>query len=170
VGVTPSHRPCTKCGVDKPIEAFHKNASYHDGYTRQCKQCKGEYRREKYHADPQQERQVSAEWARANRERIAQRAKERRLEALRRYSSTPEPSCACCGEVMLAFLTFEHIGGGGGQHRRETGGGGFLSWLRTNGYPPGFEVLCMNCNLGRRVNGGICPHDELARQLLTIGA
>lgn len=56
------------------------------------------------------------------------------------------------------FLTFEHIGGGGGAHRRETGGGGFISWLRKNNYPPGFEVLCMNCNHGRRVNAGTCPH------------
>ncbi len=102
----------------------------------------------------------------ANRERINAAARARRIEALRRYSTTPEPSCACCGEDTLAFLTFEHIDGGGTQHRQSTGGGGFISWLRKHNYPPGFEVLCMNCNHGRRVNGGRCPHDDAVRLVL----
>lgn len=151
-------RSCTKCGVEKPLDAFHKNASYHDGYTRQCKACKGEYRRERYHANPAAEKAKADEWAAANRERINAAAARRRYEALCQYSTTPEPSCACCGESTLPFLTFEHINGGGREHRRKTGGGGFISWLRTNNYPEGFEVLCMNCNHGRRVNAGTCPH------------
>jgi hypothetical protein len=137
-----------------------------DGYERQCKSCRGEGRRALYHADPARERELQTIWAAANRDRINAAARARRLEALRHYSKTDEPSCACCGEGMLAFLTFEHIDGGGRQHRRQTGGGGFISWLRANGYPEGFEVLCMNCNHGRRVNGGVCPHDELVRQLV----
>ncbi|GHH57714.1 hypothetical protein [Lentzea cavernae] len=159
-------RPCTKCGVDKPLEAFRKNAAYRDGYTRQCIECIGARRRERYHAAPEREKQVADKWTAANRDRVNAKARERRVEALRVYSTTPDPSCACCGEGTLAFLTFEHIGGGGNQHRRQTGGGGFISWLRKHNYPPGFEVLCMNCNHGRRVNAGVCPHDELVRQLL----
>lgn len=32
-------------------------------------------------------------------------------------------------------------------------------WLKKNNYPPGFRVLCMNCNfsLGMR---GYCPHQK----------
>lgn len=66
--------------------------------------------------------------------------------------------CACCGELEKLFLTLEHIGGGGGKHRKKVGAGNIYRWLRTNNYPTGYEILCANCNQGRRVNNGVCPH------------
>lgn len=83
--------------------------------------------------------------------------KDQRLAALRAYGG-PEPACSCCGETIPQFLALDHVNGGGGQQRKELGGGGFWTWLRRNGYPPGFRVLCHNCNLGRQINGGTCPH------------
>lgn len=80
-----------------------------------------------------------------------------RLKALQAYGG-PEPACACCGESTLLFLAIDHVNGGGGKQHRELGGGGYYSWLRKNGYPAGFRVLCHNCNFGRQLNGGICPH------------
>lgn len=138
-------KTCRACKASKGYSEFHKARGGVGGVAGTCKNCRN---------------QKNAEWTSANRDRVNANASRRRLEALRHYSSTPEPSCACCGESTLAFMTFEHINGGGGQHRRETGGGGFVSWLRVNGYPEGFEVLCMNCNHGRRVNKGVCPHAE----------
>lgn len=82
-----------------------------------------------------------------------------RLEALRAYSDG-EPACTCCGEAILLFLALDHVNGGGHQHRQETGGGGFYTWLRKHNYPEGFRVLCHNCNFGRQLNGGTCPHQE----------
>lgn len=164
-------RTCTACGAEKPSDAFPaRHPAAGGGVERRCVDCRRSQRRERYRANPGQELAKADEWARANRERINAAAAARRVEALRRYSRTPEPSCACCGEETLAFLTFEHVDGGGTQHRRRTGGGGFISWLRTNGYPPGFEVLCMNCNHGRRVNGGRCPHDDAVRLVVLKGA
>lgn len=90
-----------------------------------------------------------------------------RLAALRAYSNR-DPFCSCCGEGVLQFLALDHIDGGGHRQRTETGGGGFYTWLKKNGYPPGFRVLCHNCNMGRQLNGGICPHDSLVRQLLEV--
>lgn len=148
-------KTCNACGESKPYAGFHAARGGIGGVTSTCKECRNI---------------KNAEWVASNRDRVNAAARARRLEALRHYSTTPEPSCGCCGEATVAFLTFEHTQGGGRAHRRETGGGGFISWLRVNGYPEGFEVLCMNCNHGRRVNGGICPHDELVRQLLTVGA
>lgn len=89
-----------------------------------------------------------------------------RLTVLQHYSAQV-PFCSCCGTSVAAFLALDHINGGGHQHRKETGGGGFWRWLRDNGYPPDFRVLCHNCNHGRELNGGICPHDELVRDVLT---
>ncbi len=36
---------CNKCGEEKPLEEFGKNRTRSDGYTRQCKKCRQEYRR-----------------------------------------------------------------------------------------------------------------------------
>jgi hypothetical protein len=48
----------------------------------------------------------------------------------------------------MAFLVVDHINGEGNKHRKAIGRTGlnFYRWLRTSGYPPGFRVLCHNCN------------------------
>jgi hypothetical protein len=59
------------------------------------------------------------------------------------------------------FLTIDHINGGGSQHRKKIGHGHFYLWLYNHGYPDGYQVLCMNCNFGRYMNYGVCPHKEI---------
>lgn len=68
--------------------------------------------------------------------------------------------CACCGESMFDFLTIDHIDNDGAAHRREIGASGTTTylWLIKNRFPKGFQVLCANCQLGKAINGGICPH------------
>ena len=69
--------------------------------------------------------------------------------------------CACCGESELDFLTIDHIYNDGNEHRKKFNigpGKETYRWLRRNDYPDGFQVLCFNCNLGKRINKGICPH------------
>jgi hypothetical protein len=66
--------------------------------------------------------------------------------------------CVCCGESERSFLCIDHINGGGYQHRKQIGTGSFYRWLRSNGFPSGFQVLCYNCNMGKLLNGGVCPH------------
>ena len=58
------------------------------------------------------------------------------------------PCCGCCQENDLNKLCIDHIQGGGKQHRRELGVGsnGFYLWLRKQGYPEGYQTLCLNCN------------------------
>lgn len=65
--------------------------------------------------------------------------------------------CVCCGETHLDFLTVDHIGGWGARHRKEIGAAALYPWLIKNGFPPGFRVLCMNCNFAMR-HGRRCPH------------
>lgn len=74
--------------------------------------------------------------------------------------------CQCCGEAEPRFLTIDHINGGGKQHCLEIGNGNrgvgsrrIYRWLIQQGYPPGYRILCFNCNAGRQLNGGICPHE-----------
>jgi hypothetical protein len=70
--------------------------------------------------------------------------------------------CACCGESTIEFLTLDHINGDGGALRRsgvENAGERLYRKLELAGYPPGYQVLCMNCNWARR-HDGICPHQR----------
>jgi hypothetical protein len=72
--------------------------------------------------------------------------------------------CGCCGEVDLRFLSLDHVNDDGGDHRRtiKKEGHSLYRYLIKKGFPsdPPLRVLCFNCNLGRRVNGGLCPHQE----------
>lgn len=70
--------------------------------------------------------------------------------------------CACCGETEPKFLCLDHVENDGARHRKEMGGGGdrILRWLKRNGFPRGFRVVCANCNQGKQLNGGVCPHQE----------
>jgi len=75
--------------------------------------------------------------------------------------------CVCCGEAHEEFLTIDHTNGNGAEHRRHIGTAThtLLLWLKRNGYPPGFRVLCMNCNFSAGVRG-YCPHEKESRMTL----
>lgn len=85
-----------------------------------------------------------------------------RLEAFLHYGG---PVCVCCGETELSFLAFDHINGNGAAHRRSVGAGGrMINWMKRNGYPKIFQVLCHNCNCAKHYLGE-CPHQtERTRQ------
>ena len=77
--------------------------------------------------------------------------------------------CVCCGETEELFLSFDHINEDGAEHRLSIGkrsnGIGFcdavslLRDLRKRGFPPVIQILCHNCNHGKHLNGGVCPHE-----------
>lgn len=70
--------------------------------------------------------------------------------------------CSCCGESIYEFLTVDHINNDGAEHRKVIGTGGtsMYYWLVHNNFPEGFQTLCWNCNCGKRMNTGICPHKK----------
>jgi hypothetical protein len=69
--------------------------------------------------------------------------------------------CNCCDETQPVFLTIDHVNNDGGGRKREKGGLQFYSKLRKLGYPQDeYQLLCFNCNTGRHLNGGVCPHQE----------
>ena len=86
-------------------------------------------------------------------------------EGLVAYSQDP-PKCTCCGESTLAFLTLDHVNNDGAEDRKKLLGhsraGNLISILRRNRYPnkDRYQVLCFNCNMGKSVNGGVCPHQQ----------
>jgi hypothetical protein len=124
-----------------------RNAYQRDYYAR------NKERFQKYYRDREctEERR---EYQRKHRKEYARRLKNQVLEA---YGSC----CVCCGETNPGFLSIDHVNGGGREHRRSVGGGVmlYLDIIR-RGFPAEFQIQCFNCNLGRNLNGGICPHVE----------
>jgi len=82
------------------------------------------------------------------------REKRTKLEVIAHYGG----KCACCGETIVEFLTMDHIYGGGRKHAKELKKTRFFMWVKRNNYPDSLQILCFNCNCGREINGGICPH------------
>lgn len=97
-------------------------------------------------------------YERRGRKRAQERRRENRLHVVDHYGGR----CECCGESEEAFLAVDHINGGGYQHRKSIGGGsdGLYSWLIRNNFPPGFQMLCHNCNFAESHRGG-CPHKRI---------
>src|SRR4029077_6437328 len=83
-----------------------------------------------------------------------------RLEVMAHYGG----KCACCGETYDPFLCIDHVNGGGNAHRRQNkilSGFQTYFWLRKNGYPKEFRVLCWNCNAARAYFGKVCDPKHL---------
>lgn len=162
---------CSKCGQTKDQEKWH---------GRQCTECILEYRRKwgedskemlkEYHRryckdHSAHKTDVATKWAKDH-------PKKRRENALAYYYRLQDAAinayggyrCACCGETEPLFLTLDHINNDGGKFRRESGflhhGAKFYKWLKDNGYPSGYQVLCSNCNHGKSRNNGVCPHQR----------
>jgi hypothetical protein len=67
--------------------------------------------------------------------------------------------CSCCGEEDPRFLTLDHINNDGNIHREKKNEQQIMYQAKREGWPKDkYQCLCFNCNLGRSVNGGVCPH------------
>jgi hypothetical protein len=73
--------------------------------------------------------------------------------------------CACCGETTKQFLTLDHVNNDGAEHRKFLTGSSrkgshatLYGWIVRENFPETIQVLCMNCNWGKRMNNGVCPH------------
>ena len=86
-----------------------------------------------------------------------------RLDVLTAYS-TGVLRCTCCGETEPQFLALDHIDGGGYAQKKllRRHGQAFYLWLKQQGYPEGYRVLCHNCNLAKGFYGE-CPHETKRR-------
>jgi len=114
----------------------------------------------KYYAKHREEKVAHVKKYRAEHvDEIRVRRKQRNILYRQKCLSAYGRKCACCGESQERFLTIDHVNGDGAAHRKSIGET-LYTWLGKHDYPEGFQVLCFNCNCGRQLNGGICPHKE----------
>lgn len=91
-------------------------------------------------------------------ERRLQGGRDSRRRLKERVFSHYGTFCQCCGESRLVFLALDHLQDNGAEERRQVGQAGqrFYLWLQRNNFPPGYQVLCHNCNYAKSHGG--CPH------------
>lgn len=86
---------CTKCGKEKPLSEFSKNARKRDGYQCACKECMAEYNRIHYLK---------------NKEIYNIKAANQSKECVEYMRSIKEQlKCSKCGENRWWMLDFHHI-------------------------------------------------------------
>jgi hypothetical protein len=151
-----TEKQCVTCGVTKPVPEFYANKQNQDGLGCYCKTCKREHDRRYRDKNRDRVRRQAREWRTANTDHANElrRGYERalRLQVVEAYGG----KCACCGESHIQFLTLDHINGGGSAHRKSIHGKVYAE-LRRNGFPPGYQILCWNCNAASGLYGK-CPH------------
>lgn len=159
-------RTCSKCLQTLPIDNFYKKEGGRDGIRSHCKACVLARSRERYklvlsvdEEFMQRNRERGMQWYLENQEKSAKRIADNHRSEREKCIAHYGPDCACCGESRYEFLCIDHINGGGEQHRK-IAGSKISRWLIKNNFPPGFRVLCSNCNssLGHY---GYCPHHQL---------
>lgn len=144
---SPPQKTCPRCRRDLPITEFYQRRSRPNGRHSHCKSCQKDAVRQQ-REDPEFMARTLAHhrWY----------GYAIRMEVLRAYGGDP-PRCACCGEQEPVFLALDHVHNDGAVDRQLIGESHrIFRWLRRNGFPPGYQVLCHNCNWAKRMGG--CPH------------
>lgn len=123
---------------------------------------KKEYNRRYRQEHREETREKARKWTQENPERkrlVTEKANQRvRIETLTYYGQG-KLSCIKCGFSDILALTLDHINGDGNKHRRRDkkiamGGVPLYYQLRKQGYPKGYQTLCMNCQfIKERQNG-----------------
>ncbi len=73
--------------------------------------------------------------------------------------------CACCGVTEQRFLSVDHVFNDGYKDKNKSGkkltGLNLYKKILKESCPKRYQILCMNCNHGKRMNNGVCPHKEI---------
>jgi len=68
--------------------------------------------------------------------------------------------CNCCGENHVLLLNVDHVNNDGNIHRKTISTSvGLYKEIISSGFPDLYQLLCWNCNMGKHLNGGVCPHN-----------
>jgi len=91
--------------------------------------------------------QKHAEQIKANAIRTGKVVRLKQRIAVLTHYSNGTMACVQCGFSDVRALCLDHINGGGTEHRRTVkAGGNVWLWLARHNFPPGYQILCANCN------------------------
>jgi len=143
-------RDCKLCGVP-----YQPNSNY----QKYCSSCRKVKIRDWMNGSIRKR----IEYYRGQRRKAAIRIRQNQKLKVLNYYSNGTLVCACCREQEYEFLTVDHINNNGAEERRtirsQGDGSAFYYWLVKNGFPKGYQVLCMNCNMSKG-HHGVCVHQR----------
>lgn len=170
-------KKCTKCGEVKPLEAFNKISTGVLGRSSCCRECVSLRPKfsvnvsekicpscklikpaSSYYTNPGNK--DGLQWSCKDCYRDRRYSKKRRIIA---HYTNGSNQCACCGESTFEFLTIDHVKGGGSNHRKQIRTS-IIPYLIRNNFPPGYQILCFNCNCAKGFYG-YCPHEKVGGRL-----
>lgn len=152
------------CGM-KPISDFGIDTRCKDGRKSRCKKCQSAYHSQHRQDNLADYTRRAKKWRDSSKEERRKKATKYRekvkMDVFLHYCGGDiRCMCAGCDVIEVRFLCIDHVDGGGRKHRKDesiVSSLGIYGWLRRNGYPKGFQVLCYNCNAAKGASGE-CPH------------
>ena len=146
---------CSKCGVihekEREKEKSKKWREKHPNYDKE------QYLKNKDNPKFQEKRK---EWYEKNKDKIGKKHRKYREEIRKQFFEIYGKICFCCGEKNQKFLTLEHINNDGNKERKKYGGMCIYLKAIKEKDKTKYTTSCWNCNEGKRINKGICPHKE----------
>ena len=74
------------------------------------------------------------------------------------------PICNCCGENHRHFLQIDHIHNDGYLDKKDKSiTSAIVYYEKIIKNIQNFQILCANCNFGKLINEGVCPHKKIMR-------
>jgi hypothetical protein len=159
-------KQCSVCHIDKFETEFYSRSRGKNGLVSRCKSCESSRAKEYSRTHAEAKAVASIQWRKKNRARYnsymigyADRLRNTIREA---YGN----KCACCGETEQMFLSIDHINNDGNLDKYKSGrrvcGNALYRRIINEGFSTNkYQLLCMNCNVGKRLNKGVCPHKTL---------
>lgn len=130
---------CRACGITLTSENRHEK-------NRICVQCNkhlGKVTSEKRRAT-----NISYYQEAVNKSKL-----KTKLQVFENYSDG-KITCNRCGYNDIRALSVDHIDGSGNKHYNKKGikmsGQALYQWLKNNNFPPGYQILCLNCQFLKR--------------------
>ena len=150
---------CHRCNEHHPTDAFQWSNRPKGIYLNECLKYQRESSKKWRIKNPGKNKQACKEWHKSNGHSVMRKLALEMLGAM----------CACCGEIESFFLSIDHVNEDGAAHRKMFSPKHKFSSTRkyyldimdkvANGSED-FQCLCMNCNWGKMMNDGVCPHKK----------
>lgn len=147
----------TNCRICKTCNAKNKKK-----WAQKNKEKTRSYALKHYYKNHEHKIEYSKKYRETHREEMNLRIKDKhssmREETLMAYGNI----CNCCKETNTRFLTIDHVNNDGYKHRAELKSRSTAHihrLIKKEGYPlDKYQILCYNCNMGKALNNGVCPH------------
>lgn len=167
---------CISCKEEKPLNCFPKD-NRPDGRKDQCKICWCQYMAKYRKKHPEQIKKTQEKYRKKHKEKdkdyfknyykehpdLYKKSRKKYYEKIKQIVFNHYGSvCVCCGEREQKFLTIDHKNNDGANFRNKKGikGNSIFFWIIRNNFPNSLQILCWNCNYGKYLGDGICPHQE----------